>query len=147
MAWRLLEHTADVGVEGTGASQGAALSEAGKALSAVVSGVEGLDELGQPDQELAFEVEGTEPETLAVAFLGELVWRHDDERLLWRGGEVAVEDDGSGTDRVLRARVWGRAVRHDPAAHAGVEVKAVTYHGIESRAADGGWRVRAILDI
>ncbi|MBL7140267.1 MAG: archease [Planctomycetes bacterium] len=77
-----------------------------------------------------------------VAWLQELLYRFETARLVPM--EVDVEEaspDG------VRARVgFGR---FDPARHGTrLQVKAVTYHGLEVRQTpDGSWRARLILDV
>ncbi|MCA1819131.1 MAG: archease, partial [Halobacteriales archaeon] len=64
---------------------------------------------------------------------------------LWAGGGVRLTE---GRDGLLRAEAAGNAVVHDPARHGqGVEVKAVTYHGLAFAREGAGWRLRVILDI
>ncbi|HET6398666.1 MAG TPA: archease [Candidatus Thermoplasmatota archaeon] len=143
MAWRLLEHTADVGIEAEAPDAGTCLADAGLALTRLLTGHPEPAALGQTLQE-AVRIEAPDLGSLAVAFLSELVWLRESRDLLWTGGAVAVEPAGE----VIRATAQARLLRHDAARHgAGVEVKAVTYHRLHFGPEDGMWRLRVFLDL
>lgn len=146
MPYRLVDHTADLAIEATGASRDAVLGDAALALAQVLTGRADAHHRGTPEREVAFHVDAPDPATLVVAFLSELLWLHESEDLLWLGGGVHVSElpDGS-----LRAEAHGNAAVHDPLRHGrGVEVKAVTYHGLEfQRGRDGQWRLWVLLDV
>ena len=143
--FRLVDHTADLAIEATGATQGEALAEAARGLTAVLTGREDAQGLGRPDQEVRFVLEAPDLDAMVVAFLSELLWLHESKDLLWVGGRVQVAEAPGG---LLRVTAEGNGVHHDPARHGrGVEVKAVTYHGIRLERQDGGWRLWVLLDI
>lgn len=147
--FRLVDHTADLAIEAEGATRGEALAEAGVGLSAVLTGRPHPHLLGRSEREVRFVVEAPDQDALAVAFLSELLWLHESEDLLWLGGGVKVERGSGGTVRVTAT---GNALRHDPARHGrGVEVKAVTYHGLRFAPAgtnpNGPWTLWVLLDI
>ena len=146
MTFRLVDHTADLAIEATGGSRDEALGEAALGLSAVLTGRDDVHHIGKPEREVRFVLEAPDADALAVAFLSELLWLHESEDLLWLGGGVRVEAGASGT---LRVTANGNALRHDPARHGrGVEVKAVTYHGLRfGRVAEGGWELWVLLDL
>ena len=145
MPFRLVEHTADLGIEALGASADEVLQEAALALTSVLTGRDHPHTLGRPDRELRFSVEATDNGALAVAFLSELLWHFESQDLLWVGGGVRLHE---GKDGLLRADAEGNAIVHDAARHGqGVEVKAVTYHGLSFGREKAGWRLRAILVI
>ena len=144
--FRLVDHTADLAIEATGGTRDEALGEAALGLTAVLTGRDTVHRLGAPEREVRFVVEAPDADALAVAFLSELLWLHESEDLLWLGGGVRVEAGAGGT---VRATAVGNALRHDPARHGrGVEVKAVTYHGLRfGPAPSGGWELWVLLDI
>lgn len=146
MPYRLVDHTADLAIEATGPSRDAVLQDAALGLTQVLAGI-APDRIGaQAERKVSFHVDAPDPASLVVAFLSELLWLHESEDLLWLGGRVAVSslDDGG-----VRAQAEGQALVHDPTRHGrGVEVKAVTYHGLEFGAgADGQWRLWVLLDV
>jgi SHS2 domain-containing protein len=76
-----------------------------------------------------------------VDWLSELLYLHDVENLLFKGFEIdSVSEDG------LKAIVKGEPFQEG--VHViKTEVKAVTYHQIEVRRENRGWRARVILDL
>jgi SHS2 domain-containing protein len=144
--FRLVDHTADLAIEATGESREAVLAEAALALTQVLTGRPHTHDGTRPDRELEFHVDAPDPAALAVAFLSELLWLNESEDLLWLGGGVRVEPLPDGG---LRAFARGNAVRHEAGRHGrGVEVKAITYHGLRfERGADDQWHLWVLLDI
>lgn len=142
--YRLADHTADLAIEAEGDDRGEALSEAALALTCILTGRDAPHKLGNPDREAEFVVEAPDLDALAVAFLAELLWLHESEDLLWVGGGVQVEEAGE----LVRARAAGNVLRHAPHQHGrGVEVKAVTYHGLRFVREGSQWRLWVLLDI
>ncbi|HUR64680.1 MAG TPA: archease [Candidatus Thermoplasmatota archaeon] len=145
MSFRLVDHTADLAIEAEGASAEEVLADAGRGLTAVLTGQRDLHALGRPDRELAFAVEAPDRVALMVAFLSELLWHSESQDLLWLGGGITL---GTGREGIARLEARGNAVRHDPARHGrGVEVKAVTYHDTRFEQDGGRWHLRVLLDI
>lgn len=145
MPFRIVEHTADVGIEAWGADAGACLADAGVGLTSLLTGRDDPRVL-RPDRELELRIEAPDLPALAVAFLSELLWRVESEDELWLGGGAQV---GTTAQGLHEARATGNAVAYDPERHGrGVEVKAVTYHGLGfGPRPDGGWRLKVLLDI
>jgi len=144
--YRILEHTADLGIEATGPDAAETLAQAALALTTIITGREHAHALGRPDRELRFRVEAPDRDALAVAFLSELLWHFESQDLVWLGGGVRVEQTPEG---LLCAEAEGNALVHDSSKHGqGVEVKAVTYHGLAfGPQPRGEWLLRVILDI
>ena len=143
--FRLVDHTADLAIEATGPDRDAVLAEAALGLTAVLTGRDHPHDLGRPDREIRFTVEAPDLDALAVAVLSELLWLHESEDALWLGGGIAITSRDNG---ILRAEGHGNGVRHDPALHGrGVEVKAVTYHGLRFVRQGEGWLLWVLLDI
>ena len=144
--FRLVDHTADLAIEATADSREEVLAEAALALTQVLTGRPQVHTSLRPVREASFHVDAPDESALVVAFLSELLWLSESEDLLWMGGGVTVEplDDGG-----LRLTARGNAARHDPKLHGrGVEVKAVTYHGLKfGRGRDGKWHLWVLLDI
>lgn len=143
MTWRIAPHTADLAIEADGGNEGAALAEAALALTHVLTESPEPRGLGG-DQEMTFRIEAPDHESLAVAFISELLWLVEADGLLWTGGGVAT---GATADGVF-AEATGNGVVHDPARHGrGTEVKAVTYHDLLSKPDGPSWQLRVLLDI
>jgi len=141
--YETFEHTADVGLAVRGADLADVLATAARAVfdqmledpPQAVEATEAVEAVCDPAL-------APDPAEVLVAWLQELLYRFETERLV----PVAV-DVAWATGEGVRARVgFGR---FDPERHrTGLEVKAVTYHGLEvGEAADGWWQARFILDV
>ena len=153
---RLVDHTADVAIEADGRTPEAALEEAAIALTELLTGSAGAHRLGPPQREATFAIEAPDLPALVVAFLSELLWLHESADLLWVGGGITLERPHQVGNTVVnpanvavwRIRAAGNAVLHDPARHGrGVEVKAVTYHGLRFGPDGDAWKLWVLLDI
>jgi SHS2 domain-containing protein len=141
--YAVFDHTADVGLEVRGRDLADVLATAARAVFDQVledrpEAVETAETVEAAcDPELA-----PDPAEVLVAWLQELLYRFETARLVPL--EVEVE---SADGEAVRARVgFGR---FDPGRHGTrLEVKAVTYHGLQVREeADGSWLARLILDV
>ncbi len=98
----------------------------------------------EPVEALEVELAADDRELLLVEWLEELVFRLDSESRLFRRAEVELGEDGGRV--VLKATLRGET--YDPERHPlKVAIKGVTYHGLEVRRTDRGWRARVIFDI
>jgi len=141
--WEAFDHTADVGLEVRGRDLADVLATAAHAVFDQV-----LED--RPEQAAATEwvdvacdpALAPDPAEVLVAWLQELLYRFETDHLV----PIRIDMDEA-TGEGVRARVaFGR---FDPDRHAArLEVKAVTYHGLEvAEAPDGSWRARVILDV
>jgi SHS2 domain-containing protein len=133
VAYRFVDHTAEVEVELEGDS-------AEEVLAAAVGAVR---ELVAPDArpageriEVTVDVAAADRPALLAAWLEELVFLAETRGLV----PLAARDLRLHDDRV-RARVQGVAGAPRP------YVKAVTYHRLELACVDGRWRGRVVLDV
>ena len=135
--YRLLDHTADIGIAASGATLGEALSWAAHGMFSVIADLDSVD----PLQLLEVSVTSTDRDALVVDWLNELLYRFEAEGFLPRTFDVSVDEPGTS----LVARCFGEPV--DPERHrVRTAVKAATYHGLEvSHGAE--WRIQVILDI
>jgi SHS2 domain-containing protein len=135
--YRILDHTADVGLE----AQGATLAEAfANAATGMYSIMVHLDRVSGKVQRKV-EVEAEDVEGLLTNWLLELLFATEVEGLVF--GHFDVQK-ASPTRLVAIAR--GEPL--DPTRHPkGAVVKAVTRHHLEVKPFEGGYRVRVILDI
>ena len=135
--FKLLEHTADVGVIATGDSLDEALSWAAKGMFSVIAELDSVASV----ESLNVSVASLDQTALVVDWLNELLYRHEAEGFLPK--EFQVSTDEAGTS--LKARCLGEPV--DPERHRLLTpVKAATYHGLEI-AHNGNWRIQVILDV
>lgn len=137
--YNIFEHTADMGIEARGDSAGEALSEAARGLTAIVTNNPNRQDGDVPIQ---FRLEAPDKESLVVAFLAELLWLQESKDLLWTVGGVEMTYEGDSV--VVTANGMGRKFH---GSLAGVEVKAITYHGLEFFQKGKHWQLRVLLDI
>lgn len=136
-SYRLLEHTADMGIEAQGESLGELFAQAALALREVIFG----GSAGVAAQYYDIEGRGEDEAELLVDFLAELLYLLEERDLFPASIEMPVL--GGST---ARARIG--AEPFDPARH-GVErqVKAVTFHRLLVERRDGIWLARVYLDL
>jgi len=89
-----------------------------------------------PQVRRIFELEAPDPESLLVAFLGELLFLAETEGLGFDGFEITLLENR------LRAGVSGA-----PLAWRDKEIKAVTYHNLTIRETSRGLEARIVFDV
>ncbi|MBI4336568.1 MAG: archease [Chloroflexi bacterium] len=135
--YRLLEHTADVGVEATGGDLKEAFANAAQGMFSVITDLESVQER----QSRTLAVTAGDRGALLVEFLNEANFIFEVEKLLFKRFQVEEL-----TETALRATGYGEHL--DPVRHpVHCVVKAATYHQLVVEAKDGSARVRVFLDI
>jgi SHS2 domain-containing protein len=140
VAYRLLDHTADVGLEVEAAELPELFSDAIRGMTDVITEVGSVE----PRVERYIEATADGLDLLLLEFLGECLYRFDAHQELFRDARVEVEEAGEGWSVRGVARGEGLDPRRHPMK---VMIKAVTYHQLQVERADDGWRARVILDI
>lgn len=140
--FRLLEHTADMGIAAEGESLVALFEQAALGLRQILTACTDIE----PQTECLVEVQGADREELLVNWLGELLFLLESRSLLPAAFAIdSLVDDTAGDCR-LRARVF--AETFDPDRHyLEREIKAVTYHRIEVEPSAAGWRAQVYVDL
>jgi SHS2 domain-containing protein len=135
--FEILDHTADIGIIVHGETLKALFENAGEAFFHLITDLRKV----KLRIERRVNIEGESLDRLMVDWLSELLYLHDVENLLFRGFKVdSVGEDG------LKAIVKGELFQEG--VHViKTEVKAVTYHQIEVRQENKGWRAQVILDL
>ena len=135
--FEILDHTADIGIIVHGENLKALFENAGEAFFHLITDLRKV----KRRVERRVNIEGESLDRLMVDWLGELLYLHDVENLLFKEFRVdSVGGDG------LKATVKGEPFQEG--VHViKTEVKAVTYHQIEVRQENGGWRAQVILDL
>ncbi len=136
-SFRLLEHTADMGIEAKGDSLAALFRQAALGLRQILTCCTDI----RHREEIQVEVRAQDPEELLVNWLNELLFLLEVRQLL--PADFVID---SISDSRLRARVQGEfldAERH----FLEREIKAVTYHQIRVEQRAGGWRARFFVDL
>jgi SHS2 domain-containing protein len=135
--YRILDHTADVGLEAEGATMAEAFANAAIGMYSIMVHLDRVSERVQRP----VRVEAENAEGLLTAWLLELLFITEVEGLVFRRFDVQ-----EASPRHLAAVAHGEPL--DPQRHPkGAVVKAVTRHALEVGPIEGGYRVRVILDI
>jgi len=135
--FRIIDHTADVGMAVRGGNLGEILSNAAVALFSLIT------DLDQVAEESRFDVEvkADDSTSLLVDWLNELVYLFDTRHVLLCRFEMLKV-----TERELEAACYGEAF--DPSKHKLMrEIKAATYHMLTLERHGGALEARVILDI
>jgi SHS2 domain-containing protein len=134
---RLLEHTADMGIEASGETLEDLFAQAAYGLLEIIAGTpEALCR-----EEMIVTVEGGDAEELLVNWLNEILYLFEIKRFFPLDFEI---EEVRGNH--LLARVRGEPF--DPQRHpVEREVKAVTYHQLRVEKTDGLWHARVYVDL
>ncbi len=136
-SFRILEHTADVGFEAFGPTREEAFVNAARALVYLIVDLDAID----PREEVPVQVQGTDPESLLVNWLSELLYLHDAEGWLFRDFKILNLQDDS-------LSALARGEKFHPSRHqAKLLVKAITYHQLTLERTPEGWRAQVYVDI
>ncbi len=136
MGHRIVEHTADLGIEAWGADLAEAFAETARGMFSAMVDIDTIVERVERTQS----IHAIDREGLLVTWLNELLAVVDSEGLVFRRFVI-----GPLLDHDLVARSYGEPI--DPARHAPhMALKAATYHGI---VVDPGppARTRVVVDV
>ena len=135
--FEVLDHTADIGLIVYGEDLNTLFENAGEAFFHLITDLKKV----RRRVEKRIEIKGEDLERLMVDWLSELLYLYDVENLLFKGFKVESVGEGG-----LKARVKGEPFQEG--LHViKTGVKAVTYHQIEVREENGGWRAQIIFDL
>jgi len=137
MDYRIFDHTADLGVEVTGATLEELYAGAAFALFDL------LTDLSSVRAGVAREiiVSGEDPADLLVNFLREILYAWNGDRFLMKACRIQEV-----SPRRLKALLRGEPF--DPSRHRiQQEIKAVTYHQASVEKTAAGWRARVVFDV
>ncbi len=135
--FKVLSHTADIGLMVYGEDLKALFENAGHAFFHLITDLRKVRR--RIDKRV--EIRGESLERLMVDWLSELLYLHDVEGLLFR--KFLVESVGEGG---LRASVTGEPFQEGRHVIK-TEVKAITYHQIQVKKNSREWMARVILDL
>jgi SHS2 domain-containing protein len=132
-----IEHTADVGYRLRAPTLAELFAVSGRALFDAIAELDSI----QPKFERKVEAQAGDIEALLVAWLSELNYRCLTEFELY--GEFLIEEISS---TIVRGTVRGEKI--DSSRHViKTEIKAVTYHELYVRQAQGSWEAQVIFDV
>jgi protein archease len=133
--FEILEHTADIGIKVSAPTLAGALEVAVRALAEVA----GVWRPG-PGDETAVEVQARDVGGLMVEWLSEVLYLYDSRTAVVCGARVRHANEQRASGTVCLA----------PSPYSvgeGTEVKAITYHQLEVKESEDGWRATVFLDI
>jgi len=137
MGYKFLDHTGDIGIIVWADDLKALYSQAAMALFDIITDTDRVE----PREERKVTVEGTDNGEMLVAWLNELLYLHEVERLLFHDFTITKIDKKS-----LRGIVRGETFRDDYHIIK-TTIKAVTYHQLEVRNENDRWWAKVILDL
>jgi SHS2 domain-containing protein len=135
--YKLIDHTADFGIQVFGADSQALFTNAALALFDVITETDVLK--GRDSCNIT--TSGEDWSDLMVNWLREILY-------LWNGKERLVKSVQilSLTEKKISAKIYFDA--YMPDRHIiNTEIKAVTYHQIQVKSSPSGWEARVIFDI
>lgn len=140
MPYHFLDHTGDIAVSLSGQSLAELFGDAAVAFTDSITAVDKVE----PKRPEEVNVDAPELDLLLVDFLSELLYRFDTRGWLTRFAEVELHEQDGGWS--LQGTLRGE--RLEPSRHdVKVLIKAVTYHGLHVRHAEGGWTATVVFDI
>ena len=135
--FRILDHTADVGLEARGANLPELFSNAARGMFAIIGCLDSI----KPSEQRTVEATADNPENLLVNWLSELLYLSATQRMLFSRFDITEIDQ-----QHIAAKAIGEPIdlsRHELCA----EIKAVTYHDLKVEKTDDGWTARVLFDI
>jgi SHS2 domain-containing protein len=139
MAYKYLEHEADVGILAIGNTLEEAFSEGAKAMFGVMVDIKGVE----AKKEIEIECNAKDIPSLFVEWLNELVHKRDTEDMFFSKFKIEIEkNDGY--------KLIGKAIgeKIDLKKHeVKTEVKAATYSGLKYEEKGNKHQLQCILDI
>lgn len=136
MPYELREHTADVAIDATGATLGAAFAAAADGMAAAM-----CEDVPAGGESVSLNVEAESTEALLFDYLDELIYVRDVRDVLPVDNDANVTNEGGRWQIAATAR--GVPVTSIDAR----EVKAVTYSDMVLEETADGWRAYVVLDV
>ncbi len=132
MPFEEIQHTADWSLRVWAADLPGLFAESARGMNALT----GVRLAEAPRTQRTVEVTAPDAESLLVAFLSELVYFAEHERLAFEQFDVAIED------QKLMVRMSGA-----PILSLNKAIKAVTYHNLHIHQAERGYEVEIVFDV
>jgi len=136
--YRLIDHTADLGIEVEADSLKGLFKNAALSLTHLILGE--IPKEGK-QEESTLKIEGEDLEDLMVNWLSEILYLFEGEKKVLK--DLEIEDmDSKKLNAILRLVPFDPE-RYEPQC----EIKAVTYHQLKVEKMDGKWKARIIFDV
>jgi SHS2 domain-containing protein len=138
--YEYLDHTGDLGLRAYGETPAALFTNAAMGLLETVADLDTIEAVIQ----IEIEVSADSVENLLVAWLGELIFRHEVDEVLFRQVEIQEISESPST---LSAVVYGEPMGFTKHV-VYTEIKSVTYHQLlVEQNPDGSWVAQVIFDL
>lgn len=128
---------ADLLVEATGETLGEAFANLTLGMFNAMTPIGDIAE----EEEFVIEAQGDDLDSLLFNFMDEFLYLNDVEFLVPRRMEVSVDEKNFHAEALCVGERFSRDTHET-----GIAVKAVTYHMMEIKREDGGYRVRMVFD-
>jgi len=139
--YELIEHTADLGIHGFGASVSEAFAAVAEGMFSIMASLDTIDIVRCH----SIHVKAASLDTLLVEWLSELLAHWESTGEIYRTFDVSIEDVEDHGYR-LSGRICGEPL--DTAKHRlGTEVKGISYLGLRVESSPGASSVRCIVDV
>jgi len=133
--YKVISHTADVGIIAYGKTLSELFENAAYGMFSLITDIERVKEKGT----IAISLQDNNLEELLIAFLNELQYYFSMKQLLFRKFEIL-----SLTDTKLKASVTGEKISDHQVLH---EIKAATYHNLKIKKIKNNYQVQIIFDV
>ena len=135
--FRILDHTADIGLEARGADLTELFSNAARGMFSIIASLETV----QSTKQFSLELTADNLEDLLVNWLGELLYLFSAKQIIFSRFEIVGIDDHH-----ILAKARGEPI--DQSRHIlYTEIKAVTYNDLKVQKLGQGWIARVLFDI
>jgi SHS2 domain-containing protein len=128
---------ADLLVEATGETLGKAFANLALGMFNAMTPIGDIAE----DEEFVVEAQGEDLESLLFNLMDEFLYLNDVEFLVPRKIEISVDEKHFHAEAMCVGERFSRDTHET-----GIAVKAVTYHMMEIKHVDGGYKVRMVFD-
>lgn len=137
MPFKILDHTADIRVRVSGKTFEELLKSAALGLMSLITDRSGVE----PTEKTGFEIEGDNEEELLIKMLGEILYLHQAEKMVF--SEIDIKLIGG---KRLEATLHGEKI--DPRRHElELDIKAATYHNLKIVSANDRLMAEIVFDI
>ena len=141
MNYKVIEHTADIGLKVTGKTLGQFYENAAFGMFSMLSDPKRV----KAGSSLAVEAHGIDLETLLVAWLNELLYLSCKRKTVFSWFKAGIKRRGR-SEYVLKGIAKGEKIaRGNPAPN--FEIKAATYHGLKVKKIRSGYSTTIYFDI
>ncbi len=139
--YKLIDHTADIGIDVFGDTMGELFSNAGFAMFDIITDITAVD----AGEQFIVNAEGIDKEQLLVNWLSELLYLYEVKGLLFKDFLITHIDNNEPAHS-LEATIHGE--KYIEGKHTiNTGIKAVTHHALTVKHEHNKWKARVIFDV